>query len=129
LSRGVHFITGHCKVDETLDIPWEKLTDPEETLVIYMGLASLGQISEKLIAAGLKGSTPAAAIENGTTHKQHRVIATLQTLVGKIKQHNLKSPVMIVIGQVVTLAGSLDWFEPVLNEQQEQPEKEHSVHA
>jgi len=114
-SRRVQFITGHFKNDEPLDINWEKVADPDSTLVIYMGLANLDQICQSLVAAGLPASTPAAAVENGTSQQQRRVLSHLDNLARETKDQGLKAPVMIIIGEVVSLAPELDWFQHALD--------------
>jgi uroporphyrin-III C-methyltransferase len=114
LSRGVHFITGHFSNDEPLDIDWAKVADPDSTLVIYMGLANLSLISASLIQAGLLASTPAAAIENGTTTRQRRVLSTLAQLDVDVTAAGVMAPAMIIIGNVVSLAHELDWFQQAL---------------
>lgn len=114
-SRRVQFITGHFKNDEPLDIDWNKVADPQSTLVIYMGLANLEHIRGSLIAAGLPAATPAAAIENGTTMNQRRVISRLDELSSAINKHELKAPVMVIIGDAVSLADELDWFQRTLD--------------
>jgi uroporphyrin-III C-methyltransferase len=114
LSRGVRFITGHFSNDEPLDIDWAKVADPDTTLVIYMGLANLSLISASLIQAGLLASTPAAAIENGTTTRQRRVLSTLAQLDVDVTDAGLMAPAMIIIGNVVSLAHELDWFQQAL---------------
>jgi uroporphyrin-III C-methyltransferase/precorrin-2 dehydrogenase/sirohydrochlorin ferrochelatase/uroporphyrin-III C-methyltransferase len=116
MSRSVRFITGHFSNDEPLDIDWNKAADPDCTLVIYMGLANLEPICKSLIGAGLSASTPAAAIENGTTDRQQRVLSTLGGLRTAINCKGLKAPVMIIIGEVVSLAEELDWFQQALEE-------------
>ncbi len=110
LSNGVRFVTGHCRSDKPLDLDWDKLADPDMTLVVYMGMANLSEIRTQLVQSGLSDDTPAAGIENGTTPQQRTCISTLGQLKEDLEQENFKAPVMIVIGQVVTLAGSLDWF-------------------
>lgn len=110
LSRGVHFVTGHRRDNDPLDLDWSKLADPEQTLVVYMGLASVTEICRELCTAGLRSDTPAAAIENGTTPDQRRCLGTLADLPQKTAAFNMKPPVLLVIGQVVTLAHQLDWF-------------------
>lgn len=114
MSRSVKFITGHFSNDEPLDIDWHKSADPDCTLVIYMGLANLAQICDSLISAGLPASTPAAAIENGTTSGQQRVLSRLGKLPVAISKQGLTAPVMIIIGEVVSLADELDWFQHAL---------------
>jgi len=114
LSRGVHIVTGHCQNNEPLELDWQKLADPERTIVVYMGLANLERICRKLIAAGLAPETPIAVVENGTTTRQRHCISTLIHISEQVVRHNMRAPVMIVIGRVVSLAGTLDWFIPAL---------------
>lgn len=112
LATGVQFVPGHLREGLRLDLDWSKLADPDTTLVIYMGLQSLSETSAELVAAGLPADTPAAAIENGTTPRQRRVIGTLETLVELTREAKLQAPTLIVIGRVVSLADQLDWFTP-----------------
>jgi uroporphyrin-III C-methyltransferase len=113
LATSVQLITGHRRNNEPLDIAWDKLADPEATIVVYMGLANVAEICAALIAAGLPGATPAASIENGTTPAQRRCITTLAELPTTIAGMRLQPPVLFVIGQVVALARELDWFSAV----------------
>lgn len=112
LNHGVRFLTGHLKNDETLDIDWNKVADPDCTLVIYMGLTNLHLICAELIRAGLPATTPAAAIYCGTTARQQKVIATLADLSAAVDASGLESPVTTIVGDVVALSEELDWFEP-----------------
>jgi uroporphyrin-III C-methyltransferase/precorrin-2 dehydrogenase/sirohydrochlorin ferrochelatase/uroporphyrin-III C-methyltransferase len=111
LARTVHLVTGHLGGDEPLDLPWESLARADSTLAVYMGLANLAIIRDRLIGAGLDPATPAAAIQSGTTADQRRVLATLGTLPAAVAAAGLEAPVMLVIGRVVGLADALDWFE------------------
>ena len=112
LSQSVRFITGHLQNNENLNINWDKLADPDCTLVFYMGLASLHTICKELIHAGLPASTPAAAIHGGTTKQQKKVISSLAELASTVTRAGLESPVTIIIGDVVALSSELDWFLP-----------------
>jgi uroporphyrin-III C-methyltransferase/precorrin-2 dehydrogenase/sirohydrochlorin ferrochelatase/uroporphyrin-III C-methyltransferase len=116
MSRSVKFITGHFSNNEPLDIDWKSAADPNSTLVIYMGLANFTHITESLINAGLPATTPAAAIENGTSKQQQRVLSTLKSLPEAVINKKLVAPVMIIIGEVVSLAEDLDWFQHELEE-------------
>lgn len=116
MSRRVQFITGHFNDSEPLDLNWASIADPDSTLVIYMGLSTLPFVIQSLIAAGLSSSTPSAAIQNGTTASQQRVIAPLDQINDAIHQRQMKTPVMIIIGEVVSLADELDWFQQTLDE-------------
>ncbi len=109
LSQGVQIVTGHSQADQPLELDWNSLADAKKTIVIYMGLANIKLISDKLINAGLDKNTPAAAIQNGTTGKQNRILTTLFKLADDTSM--LQAPVIFVIGKVVSLAEQLDWFE------------------
>ncbi len=119
MSRRVQFITGHFNNNEPLDLNWSSIADPNSTIVIYMGLSNLPLAVHSLIDAGLPASTPAAAIQDGTTASQQRLITTLDQLNDAIQQQRMKAPVMIIIGEVVSLADELDWFQQSLEAQQQ----------
>ena len=110
LAQGVRFITGQLQEGDEQDINWRCIADPGTTLVIYMGLANLQRICDRLQGAGLPAATPAAAIHEGTTPRQQKVVATLSTLAEKVAEAGLDSPVTTIVGEVVGLAGQLDWF-------------------
>ena len=116
ISRRVQFITAHFNNDEPVDLNWQSIADPDSTLVIYMGLANLPLAIRSLIEAGLPASTPAAAVQNGTTAAQQRVVAPLDHLNQAIQDKGMKAPVMIIIGEVVSLAEELDWFQGAVDE-------------
>jgi uroporphyrin-III C-methyltransferase/precorrin-2 dehydrogenase/sirohydrochlorin ferrochelatase/uroporphyrin-III C-methyltransferase len=111
LNNSVRFITGHAKNNEDLTIDWSKVADPDCTLVIYMGLGNLDSICAELIDAGLPASTPAAAIHDGSTPRQQKVIASLADLAIEVDRAGLQSPVTTIVGDVVSLSDDLDWFQ------------------
>jgi uroporphyrin-III C-methyltransferase len=121
LSQGVRFLPGHCRDGKPLDYDWSKLADPDCTLAIYMGLSNLQLIADELTRAGLPAHTPAAAIQNGTTPRQRRVLGTLATLPERARNAGLKAPTLIIVGRVVELAGALDWFHHDGDTDQAQP--------
>ncbi|MCU7842112.1 MAG: uroporphyrinogen-III C-methyltransferase [Candidatus Thiodiazotropha sp. (ex Lucinoma annulata)] len=112
MSRGVRLVTGHFREDEALELDWEKLADTTATLVVYMGLSNLGEIVQQLIDVGRGPDTPAAVIQEGTTPRQRMVQGTLATLNQRVAEAGLSSPVIIIVGETVTLAEQLAWFEP-----------------
>ncbi len=126
ISRRVQFITAHFNNDEPVDLNWQSIADPDSTLVIYMGLANLPLVIRSLIEAGLPSSIPAAAVQNGTTDAQQRVIAPLDQLDHVIHEQGMKAPVMIIIGEVVSLADELDWFHHAL---EETAYEKHVIHS
>ena len=113
LATGVRFVTGHRCRDGELDLNWASLADPETTLVVYMGLANLPTIRDRLIAAGLPGTTPAAAIASGSTPDERICCTTLAGLPELVVTEDLKPPVLMVIGRVVALADAWRATSPV----------------
>ncbi len=105
------FVTGHLK-DNTMDLDWDMLARPHQTIVIYMGLLGLPTLSRELIAHGLPPETPAAIVQQGTTSKQRVLTGTLSTLPALAASAGLKPPTLIIVGSVVTLHEKLQWFNP-----------------
>jgi uroporphyrin-III C-methyltransferase len=105
LAQGVRYVTGHCQGDRPLDLNWTSLADPETTLVVYMGLAQIDRIANRLIAAGLPAETPAMAVQSGTTPRQRHVVAPLADLsAAAAALRDGGGPVLFIIGRVVALA-------------------------
>lgn len=117
MSRGVRLVTGHLLENKRLKLDWRALADPDSTLVVYMGLNSLPRLCRELSKQGMDPATPALAIQDGTTHQQRRVFGDLVTLSARVKSAQLTSPVIVVIGRTVALAGQLEWFKS--NEEQD----------
>jgi uroporphyrin-III C-methyltransferase/precorrin-2 dehydrogenase/sirohydrochlorin ferrochelatase len=95
-----------------VDLDWEALVRPRQTVVIYMGLIGLADICRKLVTHGLSAATPAAVVQQGTTPRQRVVIGTLETLADKVVAAEMKPPCLTIVGEVVTLRDKLDWFRP-----------------
>jgi uroporphyrin-III C-methyltransferase / precorrin-2 dehydrogenase / sirohydrochlorin ferrochelatase len=108
-AQSVLFTTGHLK-DGTVDLDWPALCRPRQTIVIYMGLSGLHEICRQLIAHGLSPALTAAVVMNGTLVDQKVVTGTLQTLVERVTDAGLKSPSLVIIGEVVKLRDKLSWF-------------------
>jgi uroporphyrin-III C-methyltransferase/precorrin-2 dehydrogenase/sirohydrochlorin ferrochelatase len=105
------FVTGHLK-DDSMDLNWEALVQPKQTVVVYMGIKGLGYLCMELIKRGMAADMPAAIVQRGTTQQQRVYIGTLRTLPELPRQHEIKPPSMIIIGEVVKLHEKLAWFEP-----------------
>ena len=105
------FVTGHLK-EGGLDLDWEKLAVPNQTLVVYMGLQGLETLCGKLIAHGLSPVTPIAIVQHGTRPTQRVVCGTLATLPQNPEVAELQAPTLIIVGGVVTLRKKLSWFKP-----------------
>jgi uroporphyrin-III C-methyltransferase/precorrin-2 dehydrogenase/sirohydrochlorin ferrochelatase len=103
------FVTGHLK-DGTVNLDWERLAKPAQTVVFYMGMYSIPVISRELIAHGLPPETPVALVQQGTTPQQRVYIETLASLPTLGERHEVKPPTIIIVGSVVSLHERLDWF-------------------
>ncbi len=102
-TSSVSFVTGH----DPSRIDWSRVGF-SETLVIYMGLSTAGDIAARLMAAGRPAETPALVVQRATTPRQHTVRTNLASLAEAVK--TLKPPATIVIGEVAALGDKLDWF-------------------
>ncbi len=111
LASSVTIVTGHQQHTNTpAAVNWEQLAKLEGTLVIMMGVETLGQISQRLLAGGLSPATPAAVIQQGTVPQQKVVTGTIENILERATAARIKSPAVIVIGAVVNLSDPLTWF-------------------
>ncbi len=110
-ASSVTFVTGHEESDKKRDtVNWEKLATVTDTIVILMGVKRMKIITDAIIKGGRDRKTPAAAIEWGTTKNQRIVEGVLEDLADKIVLNNVKSPALIIIGDVVKMRKMLSWF-------------------
>ena len=109
------FVTGHLK-DGSMNLDWDALVRPKQTVVVYMGLHGLETLCAELIKHGLSGSTPIAIVQQGTTQNQRVITGTLATLPGIAQIEKPQAPTLIIVGGVVTLRKKLAWFNPKLSE-------------
>ncbi|CAI5464901.1 unnamed protein product [Closterium sp. Yama58-4] len=107
VANSVRFLTGHKRKGGGDPLyAASTAADPDATLVVYMGLATLPALAARLLANGLPADTPAVAVERGTTAAQRTVFATLDDLPAAVSAAQLVSPTLIIIGQVVALSPS-----------------------
>jgi uroporphyrin-III C-methyltransferase len=101
----VVWVSGHRRDDsaDAHDLDWPALARPGQTLVVYMGLAALPVISDRLIRHGLDPLTPAAIVERATLADQRTVTGTVQSLPALARAAGVRSPALILIGAVVGL--------------------------
>ena len=101
-------VTGHeAKGKSSSQIPWENFKT-DDTIVFLMGLHNLPIIASRLIEIGKSPDFPCAVISRGTTKEQKVVVGTLSDIAKKAK--GLPTPALIVVGKVVELRESLEWF-------------------
>ncbi len=108
-AQSVRFITGHLQ-DNSINLNWAELVEPNQTIVFYMGLKGLPVICQSLIDAGRSPDTPAALVEKGTRADQRVFCATLATLAEQISDKDVHAPTLFIVGDVVQLHDKLSWF-------------------
>ena len=111
MASAFHVMTGHLKEGSEEELDWETLAKLQGTLVFLMGMANLEKITSQLVAFGKSEETPAALISWATRYNQKVVTGTLADINEKAKKYGVKSPALIVIGEVVHLREKLNYFE------------------
>ncbi len=110
-SQAVTFVTGHLK-DGTTNLNWKALSQPNQTIVFYMGLKGAPVICQELMNHGLPATTPIALVQQGTTHNQKVYTGSLATLPEILAENEIQAPTLIIVGEVVSLQDKLAWFKP-----------------
>jgi len=101
----VSFVAGQCK--GLSDQDWSGLAGKGRTLVIYMGVKTTPQIAEKLMTDGLSPDVPVAVIENAARPEMRVVRGPLAGLPDIVRDHKIKSPALIIIGDVTAREDAL----------------------
>lgn len=103
-SRSLHIITGHTSdTEDGLPADFDHLAGIDGTLVFLMGLAQLEKISQRLMAAGKPGDTPAAVLSGGNSKNPARVRGTLSDIAIKVREAQVKAPAIILVGGVAEM--------------------------
>ncbi|GAC18971.1 siroheme synthase CysG [Paraglaciecola arctica] len=108
-AKSVVFATGHLQ-DNSINLNWKGLAQPDQTIVFYMGLTGLPIICEQLVNHGLAATTPVAMVQSATTSDQKVVTGTLEDIQHKAEAADIKPPALIIVGSVVSLHEKLSWF-------------------
>jgi len=101
-SSAVSFVAGQCK--GLSEQNWSGLAGQGRTLVIYMGLANARAIADKLMADGVAPDMPVAVLERGTLPGARALRTLLADLGDMVARDRVKSPSIIVAGEVVLLS-------------------------
>jgi uroporphyrinogen III methyltransferase/synthase len=127
LATAVALVTGHTRADNQpvsgeagpedpermqTDIDWAALAAFPGTLVFYMGVRQLPQITQSLIAAGRPADEPVAIVERGTLPDQRTVTGTLASIAEVARAEDVRAPSITVVGPVAGLAEQLEWLPP-----------------
>lgn len=111
-TASVAFITGHeDPTKKKSNVDWSKLATGAGTLVVYMGIKNLPIIVENLLEHGRDPKTPVAVVRWASTPEQRSVVGTLETITDVVAEAGIKAPALIIVGEVVSLRDTIDWFE------------------
>jgi len=103
-TPNIAVVTGHRREDKELEIP------NAGTIVFLMGVANIEKIVDSLLKAGWSPQAKIAAVENGTRYNQRVITAALENFVQTIREQNLGTPAIFIVGKVVELHEKLNWF-------------------
>jgi uroporphyrin-III C-methyltransferase len=103
LATSVRYVTGHRAKDAALDLDWASLADEETTLVVYMGVANIGEIATQLMRHGLPYDLPVLAVASANTPRETRLLSTLGQVAGDMARAAPELPVLFIIGHVAGL--------------------------
>jgi uroporphyrin-III C-methyltransferase / precorrin-2 dehydrogenase / sirohydrochlorin ferrochelatase len=109
-AKSVVFATGHLQ-DNSINLNWQGLAQPDQTIVFYMGLTGLGIICEQLVKHGLPETTPIAMVQSATTPQQKVITGTFADIQQKAEAVGIQPPALIIVGSVVSLHEKLNWFK------------------
>ena len=103
------FVTGHVR-DGPIDLDWDALIRPNQTVAVYMGLAHIEALALAFVERGADPDLPAAVIDNGARANQRVVTGTLRTIAAETRAAGLRGPTIIIVGTVVSLRDKLNWY-------------------
>jgi uroporphyrin-III C-methyltransferase / precorrin-2 dehydrogenase / sirohydrochlorin ferrochelatase len=114
-AQSLTFVTGHLQdgrlnEDKSYDLDWDALARPKQTIVFYMGLNRLTHIVTSLCDHGAPADRAVALIEQGTSATQRVIRATLSTIVERALSEKIRSPALLIVGDVTRLHDALHWF-------------------
>jgi uroporphyrin-III C-methyltransferase len=115
VNHAVTFVTGHLagkssEGGEAELLDWASIAKAAPVIVIYMAMSRLAVIAELLLQAGRGADEPVAIVTHATTPRQRIATGRLAEAAKLAERHNLEPPSIIVIGEVVNLAETLNWF-------------------
>lgn len=103
-TPNIAVVTGHRRGKEELEIP------NAGTIVFLMGVANVEKIVNSLLKAGWSPQAKIAAVQNGTRYNQRVITGTLDNFVQTVREQNLGTPAIFIVGKVVELHEKLNWF-------------------
>ena len=110
-ASSFHVITGHRKKGaKEVEMPdFARLAKLDGTLIFLMGISNMETITKGLVQGGMDENTPAAVLERGTTAHQRTLVSTVGNLCEDSANAKIKTPAIIVVGKVCSLAKKFSW--------------------
>ncbi len=105
-TQGAIFVTGHA-ADGAAPPDWAALAATRMTLVVYMGVARVAEIEAGLRSAGMAAATPVAIVERASCADERTTVTRLDTLGRVVEREAIRSPAILIIGDVVARADRL----------------------
>ncbi|TRX53404.1 uroporphyrinogen-III C-methyltransferase [Thalassomonas sp. M1454] len=99
-AQSVRFVTASLK-DKDAEANWRNIANEKDTLVFYMGLSKVAEISQRLIKFGMRETLPIAIIDQGTLAEQLVCCSDLNNIETDMKFYDFKGPALIIVGEVV----------------------------
>lgn len=112
VNHSFAFVSGH-KTGGVMpaEINWAALSRAAPTIVVYMAMGHLGDVAQRLIAAGRGADEPAAVVSKATTPEQRVIETTLARAAADADAAEIEAPAMLVVGPAVTLRERIKWFD------------------
>jgi uroporphyrinogen III methyltransferase/synthase len=110
-ATSVTLVTAHEADSGSTGIHWPALAQLDGTIVFMMGFANLPMIVHKLMEHGMSPDRGCAVISHATRFDQKTVAGTLRNIEVCVRNANLATPALIVVGDVVGLHDTINWFE------------------
>jgi uroporphyrinogen III methyltransferase/synthase len=110
-ATSVTLVTAHEADSGSTGIKWPALAQLDGTIVFMMGFANLPTIVAKLIEFGMPADRGCAVVSKGTRPDQRSVAGTLRNIERLVSEAKLETPALIVVGDVVKLRDTINWFE------------------
>jgi uroporphyrin-III C-methyltransferase / precorrin-2 dehydrogenase / sirohydrochlorin ferrochelatase len=108
-ARGVRFVAAHRR-EQLAPGEWDSLAHTDDTLVVYMVVAALAGFCGQLVRHGRPCTTPVALVENGSRPGQRVVVGQLDSIAALAAKQAVKSPALLIVGEVAALGQTLHWF-------------------
>jgi uroporphyrin-III C-methyltransferase/precorrin-2 dehydrogenase/sirohydrochlorin ferrochelatase len=77
---------------------WDALARPGQAFAIYMGVNMVGEVSAKLLEAGIDPACPVTIVENGTLETERSFTTTIGDLWEAVASKGIYGPAIIYVG-------------------------------